>query len=116
MARWNFNPTEKTQEMLNWCLQRIKSVPYKVSFRWLFYRLIQEKGYPKSGNTKKILNIQTADARRNFWNGWAPDTLADDTREAVYRGYGYRSAAEWLEQFKYKHCTLDKLVCQGETG
>ena len=114
MTRWNFNPDPKTQEKLNWCLQRIKSVPYDVSFRWLFYRMVQEKGYPKSTNANKLLMMQTADARRCFWNGWAPNTLKDDTRKAIYGGYGYDDAAQWIANFKYKRCVLDKLASQGK--
>lgn len=48
-------------------------------------------------------------ARKSFYGGWAPDTLADDTRNTLYRGIGYTDAIEWLEGPVYSlRCNLDR--------
>lgn len=64
-------------------MDHIKSVPYTVSFRWLFYRLYQEGFYKdkKKGyqNCDKLLTR----VRRHYWGGWNPLTLADDTRKMI---------------------------------
>jgi len=105
-----YKPTKKVAEILNWCLQKIQSVPYKVSLRWIFYRAVQERGLTKKdyGNFKKW----TARARKNFWNGWRPDTIIDDTREIYWRGFGWPTPEEWFKSFWDRECVLDKWKAQ----
>lgn len=107
-----YNPQLKVSKMLNWCLEKVKSVPYNVTMRWVFYQAVQEKGLTKSdyGNFKKW----TSRARKSFWGGWKPNTLVDDTREISFRGGGYDSANEWIEAFKDKECLLDKRWTQNK--
>lgn len=75
----DFQPRGRNVEVLNWCLKRVEEVPYEPTVRWLFYRVYQELGYSKK-DYKKFINL-TARARKNYWNGWTPETLSDDTRE-----------------------------------
>ena len=42
-----YKPYKKGREILNRAMEHIKSVDYKVSLRWVFYRLLQEGYYNK---------------------------------------------------------------------
>jgi hypothetical protein len=97
-------------EILKWCLGRVQSVPYRVTARWLFYRLVQEKGLQKR-EYKNFLKW-ASNARKRFYEGWSPDTLADDTRQARIRGFGYDTPSAWIESFKREQCVLDKYAAQ----
>lgn len=114
-----YNPQEETKNVLDWCLQRIQSVGYEVTARWLFYRFVEEvlktqKGLSTKEAKQKYKNFLqwTSRARKRFYNGWRPDTLVDDTRKAHERGFGYFSENQWLEHFRTEECLLDKYVKQ----
>lgn len=100
-----YKPQAKTREILDWCLVRIQSVPYRVTSRWLFYRLVEEKGKKKS-DYKNFLQYSSR-ARKRFYNGWKPDTLVDDTRESTERGFGYKDENSWLQHFKKEEAIFD---------
>jgi hypothetical protein len=106
----SYKPSPPVAKILAWCLERVHSVPYRVTARWLFYRLVQEHGFQKK-DYKNFLKWNSR-ARKCFYEGWAPDTLIDDTRTAHLRGYGYESAETWMESFKQEHCILDKYAIQ----
>jgi len=110
MKNKSYKPEPETVEILNWCLAKVESVPYKVTLRWLFYRAMQERGLTKKdyGKFKKW----TARARKNFWNGWRPDTLVDDTRHLTMLGGGFRNFEEWIDSFKDKKPTYEKFSSQ----
>jgi len=94
---WMNGPDPKTQDILNAALEHVRSVPYAVSLRWVFYRLYQDGFY----STKEGYNnfeYLCSRARHTHWNGWQPDTLADETREAIHRAYGYPNMEEALER------------------
>ena len=63
----------------------IKSVPYKVSLRWLFYRLLQDEYYVGKDDYKKKWVGLASLARKRFYGEWRPNTIVDDHREIVYR-------------------------------
>jgi hypothetical protein len=105
-----YRPKPHVAENLDWCLKRVNAVPYRVTARWLFYRLVQERGFQK--RQYKVFLKWTSNARKRFYNGWAPGTLADDTRKAHIRGHGYENAKDWMESFKREQCELDKYVDQ----
>lgn len=105
-----YRPHKHAREILTWTLERIKAVPYPVTARWVFYRIVQEKGFTKSSYGTFLQ--WTSRARKRFWNGWRPDTLIDDTRKAHLRGFGYEDANAWMESFKKKQCMLDKYLTQ----
>lgn len=87
----------KTQKILKVALDHVNSVPYKVSLRWLFYRLYQE-GFYKTKEDYDKLDYICSRARHTNWNGWRPDTLADETREAIHRVYGMADIEEALAE------------------
>jgi len=105
-----YRASPRIAEILNWCLKRVEAVPYRVTARWLFYRLVQERGFHK-GEYKNFLKW-TSKARKRFFDGWAPDTLIDDTRQSRVRGHGYQSAEAWMDNFKRERCILDKYIAQ----
>jgi hypothetical protein len=63
--------------------EHVESVPYAVSLRWVFYRLLQDGIYSKKGDWGRWKALAS-----NFrHNGiWPPDFLEDSTREVVRRG------------------------------
>ena len=90
-------PGPNTEKILKRAMEHIKSVPYGVSLRWLFYRLFQDGIYKK----KEVVNgkVISDDYRYKFmwlmsrvrkatqgeWvrEGWTPTTLEDDTSEVI---------------------------------
>ncbi|MDO8674305.1 MAG: hypothetical protein Q7O66_23090 [Dehalococcoidia bacterium] len=109
----DYKPNVAGQAILAQALTAVQSVPYSVTARWLFYRLFQDGIYSDKGDYKsKFLPLVTR-ARKHFYGGWAPDTLADDSRNTVYRGFGYVGAEDWLERKVYSlGCNLDKWEAQ----
>lgn len=102
-----YNPSKRVAKILEFAMKTIKSVPYKTSSRWVFYQIYQNLGIPKKN--VKLFDKWTSRARKNFWNGWKPDTMYDSIREMTIRGMGYDSPEEWFETFKEKTCLLDKI-------
>ncbi len=43
----DYEPQKQCAPILNAAMAHIQSVPYKVTLRWLFYRLLQEGVYKK---------------------------------------------------------------------
>lgn len=80
----NYKPSPENAIILNESLKFVNSVPYKVPLRFIFYRWYQT--IPGSKLTYTSYKRLTIRARKNFWNGWKPDTLIDDTRHAIIRG------------------------------
>ena len=108
-----YTPQEKTATMLNRALQIVQSVPYAVSGRWLFYRLLQEGFYSSKSDYKDKFCKATAAARHAFYNGWRPDTLIDETREPITRGGNYSSELTWLTAVSNRlNCSLDRWYTQ----
>ena len=85
---WLNGPRSEQQEILNKGLEFVNSVPYRVSLRWVFYRLYQE-GYYKDKNGYNNFETLCSRARHTAWNGWHPAVLEDETRKAIIRTYGY---------------------------
>lgn len=83
-----WKPHAKSADTLNRAMEHIQSVPYKVSVRWVFYRLLQDGIYAKKSHYAGFVAL-TSRARHAGWNGWHPTLLADETREmTIYAGGG----------------------------
>jgi len=67
----------------------VQSVPYKVSLRWIFYRLLQEGFYRGKVDYKNRFAKLFSRARHTFFKEWRPDTLEDETRKVIRRVYGH---------------------------
>jgi hypothetical protein len=108
-----YTPRGTTAKMLERAYELIQSVPYQVSARWVFYRLLQEGWYKSKDDYKNKWIKASSLARHAFYKDWRPDTLADETREALIRGRGVSSVDDWLEAMAERaNCTLDKWSCQ----
>ena len=109
-----YKPQKKTAAMLDRAWELVNEVPYQVSARWLFYRLLQENWYSKKKdyNNKFMKAISTA--RKTFYGDWRPSTLADETRVAVSRGNGERDVEHWVNSISEWgiSCRLDKWYSQ----
>jgi hypothetical protein len=90
-----WTPTDGVAVILRAALKIVSSVPYEVSLRWVFYRLLQLGYYSGKGDYDKWKNI-TIPARKTCWEGWDQDTLVDETRQAIERGGGHESVGDWL--------------------
>lgn len=103
-----YRPRPEQAAILDRGLEMIQSVPYTVTARWLFYRILQEGYFNKKDDYKGKFLPLTAKARKCFYGGWTPDTLADDTRGAIQRGLGGKSESDFLEAVAGFSCSLDK--------
>jgi len=108
MANKSYTPHGRTAKILDRAYDLIQSVPYQVSARWLFYRLLQEGWYShKSDYSGKFLKAVSA-ARHAYFKDWRPDTLADETRESIQRGGTWTDVPDWLYTLSNATCDLDK--------
>jgi len=83
-----YTPYGKTKAILDRAMEHIRGVDYKVSARWVFYRLLQESFYSSKEDYVNLIML-SARARKNWYNGWTPETLADETREmTVFHSQG----------------------------
>ena len=103
-----YRPRADQARLLDLAFQIVRSVPYTVTARWLFYRLLQEGCFASKDDYKGKFLPLIAKARKCFYNGWTPETLADDTRPAVIRGEGWDSEAQFLKSISNARCVLDK--------
>lgn len=94
--------------LLDRAMTHVKSVPYKVSLRWLFYRLYQDEIYKDKEEYDNFIPILSR-ARKQQRKGWALDTLEDDTRKIIWRGVGDDNKEEWIENLEVN---LDKFRTQ----
>lgn len=78
----SYKPYGKCKAILDKAMEHIKGVDYKVSGRWVFYRLLQDGLYAMKDDYGRFVTL-TSRARKNYYGDWRPDTLADETREML---------------------------------
>ena len=94
-------------------LAHVNSVKYYVSLRWVFYRMFQDGKYIKYKSDWKMFKSLISFARKNFLDGWKPNTLTDDTRKIIWRGGGFKNKKEWFDFEKNNSsCSLNKIHSQ----
>ena len=109
----SWQPRRKGREILARAWEHIQSVDYAVGARWLYYRLLDGGWYSQKSDYKNQCLPLLSDARKHFWNGWTPDTLADDTRESIIGdGVGSSDVGGWIEDLRSVECRLDKWAHQ----
>lgn len=108
LAGGGYRPRLKQETILDRAFELVQGVPYQVSARWLFYALLQEGTYRDKDSYKDKFLYLLAKARKRFYKDWRPDTLSDDTREAIIRGDGFLNERDWLEAVGRAKCSLDK--------
>lgn len=103
-----YKPSPVTQELLDAAYGHVQSVPYTVTARWVFYRLLQDGLLAEKADYKRLLGYLSR-ARKAFYKQWRPNTLADDTRAANVRGIGFSDGKQWLEAVaEQERCNLDR--------
>lgn len=80
-----WTPREDTEAILDFAMTKIHSVPYKVSTRWLFYRVLQA-GLIRDKKEIHKFDYAINRARHEFYGEWTPDTLIDSVRECYWDG------------------------------
>ena len=104
----SYNPSPETAAILDRALAYVQSVPYAVTARWVFYRLLQDGYLSVKSDYKRLLGYLSK-ARKEFYGEWRPDTLADDTRAAVVRGDGFLTGQDWIDALaKQTRCHRDR--------
>ncbi|MCI0554287.1 MAG: hypothetical protein L0287_25350, partial [Anaerolineae bacterium] len=94
--------------ILDAAIAHISAVPYAVTARWVFYRLLQDGILRTKADYKNFLSYASK-ARKGFYDGiWTPWLLADDTRAAIIRGGGFKSESDWIGYLiKNLECSID---------
>lgn len=90
--------TPEVENILRKAYDYVNSVPYNVTARWVFYRLLQDGTLHSKADYKKLLSYLSK-ARKGFYAGWHPSTLSDDTRAAKIRGGGFDTFEDWVETY-----------------
>lgn len=107
-----YKPNPATGALLDRAWGYVNSVPYTVTARWLFYRLLQDSFLEAKADYKRLLGYLSK-ARKMFYRRWRPDTLADDTRAALVRGGSFTKPQDWLQAVKEQvTCNLDRWQSQ----
>lgn len=106
-----YHPQAKRAALLDIAYDQLQSVPYSVSARWLFYRLLQLGHYRVKDDYRDFLSILSL-ARKGFYKLWTPDSLMDDTRSTTVRGDGCSSEEHFLRIMSKETCVLDKWMYQ----
>lgn len=106
-----YKPRPEAERALRYVKRRIDALPYKVSNRWAFYRILQDLGYSKA-DYKRWIKWQSR-ARKNFWEGYRPDTFEDDTRATYWQGPGYDNFSQWVESLRYDEPVYDAFKLNG---
>jgi hypothetical protein len=101
----------KSQQILDKAMGYIQSVPYQVSARWLFYRLLQDGTYSAKDDYDKFLWL-IARARKDFSGAWRPYTLTDETRRPIYTHGAYETPNEWFSAMANNQCSLNEWFTQ----
>jgi hypothetical protein len=92
-------PREKAILDAGWA--HIQSVSYRVSTRWLFYRLLQDGFYKDKKDYDNKFTHLFSRARHTNQDDWRPDSLEDEGRDILNYSGGCKDdgeAVEWLRQ------------------
>jgi len=81
-ARESYRPQRKAREWLSKAMGYINSVDYKVSARWVSYRLLQDGTLSSKKDFGKLEHYLNQ-ARKGYYEDWTPFTLADSIRETL---------------------------------
>lgn len=99
MSDWH--PDPESIKLLDYAMAEVKSVPYQVNGRWVFYRVLQA-GLLR--NKKQITRFEylTSRARKTFFGEWRPNTLIDSVRQANFKGEQYVGFWVELDSIQYQ--------------
>lgn len=114
-TRREYRPHPATVAKLAHAWEHIMSVPYRVSARWLFYRLLQDGVYRGKRDYSRF-SLMIAKARKRYYEGWRPDALVDESRGAHRTGVGFSSEDAWFDELRGERCHLDRWLGQDGYG
>lgn len=107
-----YTPRREAARLLDAAHQFIESVPYEVTARWVFYRLLDGGFVSTKEDYRRFLGYSSK-ARKGLYAKWRPWTLADDTRVAVVRGEGPQTGQYWVDALANNiECYLDRWQSQ----
>jgi len=95
---WTHGPDTDSQIILDAARKHIESVPYKVSVRWVFYRLYGEGHYKEKDDYGNFSTLCSRARRVYLDDWWHPGTLKDDTRGVIQNLYGYPNSKQAIER------------------
>ena len=84
-GKGEYRPQQRQREILAAAWTHVQSVAYRVSLRWLFYRLLQDGYYSTKKDYRGQFKPLMSRARHRQLDGWRiTDTLTDEVRSATY--------------------------------
>lgn len=104
-----YSPQAQTKAILDRAWEHVMSVPYRVSARWLFYRLLQDGIYHEKGDAS-LFSQMIAEARKRYYKGWRPYTLVDESRQAHRTEVGYSDEEAWLDELRGDRRILETIT------
>ncbi len=108
----SYSPARETRSILDRAFAHVQSVPYRVTARWVFYRLLQDGTLGAKADYKRLLGYLSS-ARKEFYNQWTPSSLTDESRAALIRGTGFKDGAAWVSAVRNQvSCNLDRWASQ----
>ena len=110
----DWQPNKKSAAILDRAWQHVQSVSYKVTLRWLFYRLLQDGFYSGKSDYGAMVQLFSR-ARCCFYENWHPATLSDEGRRAIPHGAGEHATVEdWIAYITKGNwaCNLDHFYQQ----
>lgn len=93
---WNRGPSDMYYNWIQKTKAYMRSVPYQVSLRWLFYRLLQDGTLDDKSAYDAYKNV-IAKARHSGYIG--PDAIADEGRACIHLSGVWDTVAAWLDNF-----------------
>jgi len=106
----SYNPRPKICEWLARGFEHVQSAPYKVSARWVFYRLLEDGFFDNKDDYTNKFEKPFSKARHAISSNcqavldWKPDTVIDETIMTINRTGYYETAEKWRENLR---CYLD---------
>jgi len=93
---WANGPTAANAHVLGKTIEHMNSVPYRVSLRWLFYRLLQDGTLAGKDSYNSFKGL-IAKARHS--GIIQPSAIADEGRRTINLGGNFESVIDWRENF-----------------
>jgi len=90
----------KRRRLIDRAWEHVQSVPYKVSVRWVFYRLLQDGLVVGKKRGYTLVQDTLGDARKGYYKLWRPDTLADESRSPIVRTGRFGTPKGWYAALK----------------
>lgn len=111
----DYKPNAKSRAIIEKAWAHVQSIDYPASSRWLFYRLKDvDHIYTNKQQYKSNFIPLFSRVRRNYYQGWTPETLVDDRRNPIEHKGGSINVKTWASSMSMGgwFCTLDHFYRQ----